>query len=382
MAESASFGFIFGCLFPVVSTGIALLSTDTVPSWSKVWGLHASEPLLQVIDAVPVLLMLAFGVVGRSRAELDALVEGLEVRVKQRTSVLDEANRAVEAKGRARGRLMARVSDSMVEQIKSIIDAPRTQRNPWAWESVMDVASRVRNLSRFEAGEVWQEDEVFAPTALAERVRVDVHESRTIATPVEMTLDKNVPESIRANRGLMEAALKIGVQLTAGLAADTPTVVSIRQQRGAPGSPDKLHLECRNAGACDTSSSVSQILENAGDKESTSDAVRDLLGVTLNIYVKALQAELAMKTTERDGTVISILVPVEVVAAAKAEPAPAAASDAKPKADAIDVPTSEETAEAVDEDDDKDDDKADDKADDKDDDKDDDKAEGSAKESA
>ncbi len=311
VAESASFGFVFGALFPIVSTAIALLSNELEPSWASVVVVHSREPLLQVIDAVPFLLLLTFAVVGRGRADLDAMIEGLEVRVAQRTSILEKASRAVQRDARNRGRLLGRVADSMCGKIEKIVSCPRDERGEWAWESVMDIATRVRDLSRFEGDEVWQQSESFNPTTLVQGVRDHVKESPTIDSTIDVSLDANVPENMVGNVGLMEAALKLAVELTAGLAPEGTTTVRILSRQGAPGSRARLYMECRNAHARSPDASVSKIAAEPSPGVADEDPLRELLGVTLRTYVKALDAELLLKTSREDGTVVSLSVPLE-----------------------------------------------------------------------
>lgn len=312
VVESASFGFVLGALFPLVSTVLALVSADLIPSIEATVHLHASEPLLQVIDTMPLVLAVAFALVGRNRAQLDELIAGLEGRVVQRTAVLTATEQAKEQDDRRRSLLLARVSRAMCERIDTIVSTPIRERSPWAWEPVKDIAKRLLELSSIEAGRIPSETEVIPTTELAEKVRSVTSDWQMIQSNVICTVDPGCPESIETDTRLVSATLELATQLTAGLASGGTTTVELLPEDGAHGSADRLHVRCRNDKARGSCKNLRTILAGGPVPEDT-DAARELVGLTLRTYAEALGAELAVRSSTDEGTTVSVVIPVVAI---------------------------------------------------------------------
>lgn len=117
---SALFGVAFGALFPLVSTLIAVLDTQQAFTLRSALAMHRSSPLLQVIDTIPLLLGLAFGLLGRAMARLDDFIENLEGTVVQRDMVLAKAQSQATAARKAKGALLGQLVQRMHKEFEGI----------------------------------------------------------------------------------------------------------------------------------------------------------------------------------------------------------------------------------------------------------------------
>lgn len=95
---------------------IALLDLQQPPTFKHVVAVHKAEPLLQVIDTIPLLLALTFGLLGRAMARLDHFIENLEGTVVQRDLVLKRAQSQADAARKAKGALLSQFVERMHEQ--------------------------------------------------------------------------------------------------------------------------------------------------------------------------------------------------------------------------------------------------------------------------
>jgi GAF domain-containing protein len=73
-------GIFFGILFPVIATVIRITGPDLSLSPANIFALHASDPLLWIIDSAPLFLGLFAALVGRRRDQLVLLNQQLSQR--------------------------------------------------------------------------------------------------------------------------------------------------------------------------------------------------------------------------------------------------------------------------------------------------------------
>jgi hypothetical protein len=150
--EGIAFGAVFGMAFPLVATLIVLLSADQALTFAHAWRHHMDEPLLQMIDAFPLLLGAAFGLVGRAVSRLDNSIEGLQGRVVQRNAVIKRSQVEADAARWAKSALLGQVAgevQSLVDKSKvalerlaqSTLDSEQhglVQSVAWTQEKVLD----------------------------------------------------------------------------------------------------------------------------------------------------------------------------------------------------------------------------------------------------
>jgi hypothetical protein len=307
--EDAAFGFVLGALFPAVATIIAMVALDLVPSPGAAWLVHRSDPLLQVIDTMPLILMVAFGLVGRGRHQLDLLITELEARVEQRTSVLASAREAAERDDRRRNQLLARTARDMSKRIEKIIATPLPEQSPWSWEPLLEFTRRLGGLAALAAGHVSQATETFEPRALVDDIRAGTKSGPTSRPAMVFEVDPEVPDKLEGKPALLAVLVESAVQLVSGLAPSGTTTLEVAPRWAGPGTADGLYLRVTNDRATGSIKNLKEVL--AGLEVSTDiDAGRELLAVTLRTYAATLDAEVATRSSSDGGTTLSIVVPV------------------------------------------------------------------------
>lgn len=149
-------GALFGLVFPVLATLIELWQSDSPASFSFVWDLHTTNPLLPIIDTAPFFLGLFSYLLGRlseraiqiQRARRSE-IEGFLDRMKKRNHELKEVNDALD------GLLYTASHDlktpvvnlkSMVKMLRTLMDRPGSEK------MIEEVIERMEDATeRFDA---------------------------------------------------------------------------------------------------------------------------------------------------------------------------------------------------------------------------------------
>ena len=87
----ALFGFLFGCLFPILGMLLLVWSNHLTIGWAAFMSVQQNQELLWIIDSAPLFLGLAFGIVGRRADNLFTVKTHLEQTISERTSELQAA---------------------------------------------------------------------------------------------------------------------------------------------------------------------------------------------------------------------------------------------------------------------------------------------------
>ncbi len=147
VVEGVVFGWVVGLPFPLLATFMLALENEV--SWSAypILTLHRTVALLQMIDAIPLLLGMAFGIVGFGLAKQDELIERLKGRVEQRTATLASARQQATSALQKRGDFQAQALADLAQAQARALQALKGLRALRLMRAQLGVVSEVEEAS-------------------------------------------------------------------------------------------------------------------------------------------------------------------------------------------------------------------------------------------
>ncbi len=129
------FGFLFGCLFPVVASVFEMYLQELTFSWKNLWIVQSSNQILWIVDLAPFVLGFVFNRVGnrelqlqQSNKSLDETIQKLqklqaelETRVEERTSEQEKSAKQLQKRA-AQFETIAQLAAQLAQNINSIQD--------------------------------------------------------------------------------------------------------------------------------------------------------------------------------------------------------------------------------------------------------------------
>ena len=258
--EGIAFGLVFGSIFPIVSTVIASLVEDITLTFSTALTMHRENPLLQVIDTIPLLLAMAFGVVGRVLARLDGFIEGLEGTVYQRNVVIkrsqDEADAARRAKSALLSQVVAEVHRLLEKSNHHMRQLHRTTLDDkqhatlkgisWTHSRIIYAIWQAEVLSEIDGPPRTVELAPFSPMELCQNLARQFSSMMPAGVDVKVERDQNVPSLITAARARIEQALFALLRCATHVLPEDDLVVTVSQFGAIHGGIPKLHISATN----------------------------------------------------------------------------------------------------------------------------------------
>lgn len=336
---SALMGVALGVAFPVVSTLISLLATDMSPSWKAVVHLHTENPLLQVIDSIPIVLGLAFGLVGRAVGKLESLIAGLEVRIEHRTEALRAEKTDAEGRARSKSGFLAHLSRELGKSVDVVLrdceillgsrlDARQkelAQQSHSGMRQIRDTLRSVLTLSEAECGELRLNADVFEVSALIDRVLDKLAPRMSSDLEIEVNYANALPERIVADQTCF---MKVFVTtLRAAILGSRTGVlrVSVSQTTGMQGRLSILHIELENSTMVIPPAELERMFSSLETSDAMSFAQDSRAELELAVVKRlslAMGGDIGVQSSSGRGTRFFISLPFDDEDAA-GEPAPA-----------------------------------------------------------
>lgn len=268
---SALFGVAFGALFPLVSTIIALLDAGQTMTLRNALALHKALPLLQVIDTIPLLLGLAFGLLGRAMARLDDFIENLEGTVAQRDLVLQKAQNQATAARKAKGALLGQFAERMRNEFAKVDSPMKTLLNAGMPLEVQRPLKAVANTQRKVSALLWNlemlanvEDEASHPSQgelchpiqLCEQIADNFAQRTPGGVQYKIRAGHDVPREVQLSTERLARTLSCLLQCAVERAAQKHLEITLSHFAASHGGTSQLHVAIRNPSTPTTNSVV------------------------------------------------------------------------------------------------------------------------------
>jgi signal transduction histidine kinase len=127
---------LFGLLFPAVGWLLA----GSGASIAEVWSAHTSQSVLWIVDLAPLVLGIAGALIGVEYANVDAAWRSADVKVKEQTAGLREANSQLEALIRSKDEFVATVSHEVKTPLTVILGFTDEMRGELTARGDVDLA--------------------------------------------------------------------------------------------------------------------------------------------------------------------------------------------------------------------------------------------------
>ena len=60
----ALYGFLVGIIFPIIASTIKILELNLPPTWRSLRAIHLGEPIMLIVDLVPIILSTSYALIG------------------------------------------------------------------------------------------------------------------------------------------------------------------------------------------------------------------------------------------------------------------------------------------------------------------------------
>jgi uncharacterized membrane protein len=98
----ALIGFVLGLMFVALVTLIVIYQVGSPLTWDAVVQLHLNQPLMWIIDLIPIVLAVFFGIFGRRENALERMTSQMSNLLQERNSEINSLNAEVEVNRRDR----------------------------------------------------------------------------------------------------------------------------------------------------------------------------------------------------------------------------------------------------------------------------------------
>ena len=128
-------GFVLGLVFVALATWVVIDQVGSPLTWESIVQLHLNQPLLWLVDLVPILLAVVFGILGGREVALIRMSHQMAKVIKQRNSEIDHLNAEVDSKSAE----IVRYSEDLAKQIDESQKAFAVVRQAkQEWEATFD----------------------------------------------------------------------------------------------------------------------------------------------------------------------------------------------------------------------------------------------------
>jgi PAS domain S-box-containing protein len=133
-------GFVLGLIFVALVTWVVMNQVGSPLTWESIAQLHLNQPLLWLVDLVPILLAVIFGILGGREVALIRLSHQMAKVIKQRNSEIDHLNAEVDSKSTE----IVRYREDLAKQLdesQKVFTVVRQAKHEWeaTFDSVADL---------------------------------------------------------------------------------------------------------------------------------------------------------------------------------------------------------------------------------------------------
>lgn len=253
-------GLLFGAAFPIVATLVDILALGAPWAWRTVLELHATEPLLWIIDTAPLVLGIFAVMIGQRAEALHRARITLEDQVAARTVALEEAKLRAERALRAKTDFLAMMSHEIRTPLHGVtttlgllaespLDAKQREYASIAMssgESLLAIIDDVLDVTRIDAGGVTLEERIVDVRALTGEV-LKVFGPQAAEKGLRLTADVSaaVPPQLLGDPTRLRQILTnlVGNALKFTFAGEVAIAVSLPDD-----APGQLQIDVRDTG--------------------------------------------------------------------------------------------------------------------------------------
>src|SRR3990170_699867 len=133
-------GFVCGLIFVALATWVVIDQVGSPLTWESIAQLHLSQPLMWLVDLVPILLAVVFGILGEREVALSRMSHEMARVIKQRNSEIDHLNAEVDSKSAEIVRYRQDLANQLDESQK-VFTVVRQAKHEWeaTFDSVADL---------------------------------------------------------------------------------------------------------------------------------------------------------------------------------------------------------------------------------------------------
>src|SRR4030067_1112797 len=133
-------GFVCCLIFVALATWVVIDQVGPLLTWESIAQLHLSQPLMWLVDLVPILLAVVFGILGEREVALSRMSHEMARVIKQRNSEIDHLNAEVDSKTAE----IVRYSEDVAKQLdesQKVFTVVRQAKHEWeaTFDSVADL---------------------------------------------------------------------------------------------------------------------------------------------------------------------------------------------------------------------------------------------------
>lgn len=134
----ALIGFVLGLIFVVLVTMVVINQVGLPFTWDSFVQLHLNQPLMWIIDLIPIVLAIFFGIFGRREITLERMSSQMSNLLQERNSEINRLNAEVESKSAEIVRGSEELARTTSESQKAYAVVNQAKRE---WETTFDSVS-------------------------------------------------------------------------------------------------------------------------------------------------------------------------------------------------------------------------------------------------